>query len=153
MNKIKYDTLNTRKDHDVAEVARIHCAAPSEWVDDHFYSEESLSRAIAKLRNPGNRNHVLLARNPEDEIVGLHWVQLEVTPEAKLGSVFSLWVCPRYRVQGVATHLKKLAEAWLINNGAREVRTMVYVDNSKMIALNKKLGYRVVRVGMSKRLS
>lgn len=153
MNELKYETLDLNSDKDVAEVAKIHCEAPGEWVASHSYSEESVTRAVENLRGLKRSCYVVLARNPDNEIVGLHWVQLEVRPEAKFGNVISLWVHPKYRQKGVATHLKELAESWLRNNGASEARTQVYVDNGKMVALNEKLGYKVVLVGMSKSLN
>lgn len=153
MNELKYENLDPDCDQDVADVAKIHCETPREWMADHAYSAESVNRAIRNLRDPEQRNYVVLARNPQGEIVGLHWVQLEVKSEARLGNVCSLWVLPKYRQQGIATRLKELAESWLRSNGATEVRTMVYIGNERMIGLNKKLGYEVVRVGMSKSLS
>lgn len=153
MNELKFDTLDIRNDQDVTEVARIHCEAPAEWVAGHSYSADAVNRTVENLRSAERSSYVMLARNQEDEIVGMHWVQLEVRPEASFGNVFSLWVHPQYRQKGVATHLKELAELWLRRNGASEIRTNVYVKNRKMMTLNKKLGYKVVLVGMSKHLN
>lgn len=52
----------------------------------------------------------------------------------------------------MTTRLKELVEAWLRSLGASEVRTQVYVENNKMLALNEKLGYKVILVGMAKKL-
>lgn len=152
MKELKYDNLDLRSDQDIAEVARIHCEAPGEWAVDHSYSADSVLRTIKNLRSSGQSHYVVLARNLKNEIVGLHWVQLEDQSEVRLGNVLSLWVHSKYRQQGVATRLKELAECWLRSSGASEIRTKVYVENTKMIALNKKLGYRVVLFGMSKDL-
>lgn len=153
MDELKYENLDLRNDQDVARVAKIHCEAPGEWMTGHSYSADAVSRAVENLRSPEHSSYVVLAWSPENEIVGLHWVQLEDRSEVRLGNIFSLWVHAKYRQRGIATRLKELGEAWLRSNGVSEVRTQVYLENSKMLALNKKLGYKVVLMGMSKHLN
>lgn len=152
MNELKFENLDLNNDEDVLAVATIHCGAPGEWVSGHSYSDDCVDRAVENMRNSVHSCHVVLARNPNHELVGLHWVQLEVRSDQKFGNVVSLWVHPGFRRQGVGTRLKELAESWLRSNGASEIRTQVYVENSKMMALNEKLGYKTVLLGMSKSL-
>lgn len=95
---------------------------------------------------------MVLARSQKNKLVGMHWVKVEDRSDKKFGNVVSLWVHKGYRRQGVATRLKELVEAWLRSQGASEVRTHVYVVNNKMLALNEKLGYKVILVGMAKKL-
>ncbi|GGD62791.1 GNAT family N-acetyltransferase [Lacimicrobium alkaliphilum] len=152
MTELKYQDLDLHNDQDVAEVAKIHCEAPGEWVPDHSYADDSVARAVENLRSSKHCSYVVLARRTDDRIVGMHWVQIEARSEAKFGNIFSLWVHPKYRQQGVATRLKELAEFWLRSNEVSEIRTNVYLENRRMMALNEKLGYKVVLVGMSKQL-
>ncbi|MFC3851720.1 GNAT family N-acetyltransferase [Salinispirillum marinum] len=136
----------------MAEVAKVHCDVPREWLAEHRYSAESIHQTIEKLRSPACRNYVILAKNSSNAIVGLHWVQIAEKSEPLHGNVLSLWVHPQFRQRGVATRLKTSAESWLSSNGVSEVRTQVYVANTKMMALNQKLGYQVTMVGMAKKL-
>lgn len=152
MKELKFENLDLNNDEDVLAVAKVHCAAPGEWNSDHSYSEECVARALDDLRNSVHGCHVVLVRSQENELVGMHWVKLEARSDRTFGNVVSLWVHRDHRRQGVATRLKELVEIWLRSNGASEIRTHVYMENSKMLALNQKLGYKAVLVGMAKDL-
>lgn len=152
MTTLNYEQLDPSNDQDVREVARRHCEAPGEWVADHACSEAAVLGTIDTLRDPECCHCVALARCPRNGIVGFHWVQLEIRLDNRLGNALSLWVHPEWRRQGIATHLKTLAERWLRSKDVSEIRTEVYLNNRNMQALNKKLGYETVLVGMSKRL-
>lgn len=151
MIELKYENLDFSNSDDVTQVAKIHCDTPREWVANHSYSADAINKVIEKLRSPDHIHHVVVAREPvSDRITGVHWVQLEISPESRIGHIHSLWVHPEFRQRGVATHLKEMVEDWLRQNEASEIRTQVHVENAKMISLNKKLGYNMVRIGMSK---
>ncbi|WP_339899552.1 GNAT family N-acetyltransferase [uncultured Gilvimarinus sp.] len=150
MKEFSFDILDLKNDEDVLEAATLHCGVPGEWNSDHSYSEESVVRAVEDLQNSVHACYVVLARNEKNKLVGMHWVKLESRCDEKFGNVASLWVHPNYRRQGVATQLKELAETWLRDHGATEIRTQVYMENRKMRALNEKLGYKVKLVGMAK---
>ena len=149
---LKFTKLDLGKEQDVEFVARIHCEAPGEWVADHSFTEESVKQTIERLKNIEKVHQAFLTRNADNKIVGFHWVQLESRPETTVGHVLSLWVHPDYRKKGVATRLKTQAESWMRSKGVSEVRTQVYLENQKMMALNNKLGFETVMVGMSKKL-
>lgn len=55
-------------------------------------------------------------------------------------------------MQGVATRLKSQGEAWCLERGITELRTNVYTVNETMVALNRRLGFDVVMLGMVKTL-
>lgn len=153
MNELVFAELDPSIESDIVTVARVHCAAPIEWSEDHSYTEEDLKRTVEQLKNAETNQYVLLARNPFEEIIGLHWVQLEQKPETKRGHIKSLWVHPDYRQLGIATQLKTLVEQWMAVNGVTEIRTQVYLKNERMVELNKRLGFDVVMVGMVKTLT
>ncbi|WP_049722973.1 GNAT family N-acetyltransferase [Gilvimarinus polysaccharolyticus] len=150
MNQLNYGILDINNDRDITVVADMHCRAPEEWMSGHLYTEKLVVRTVEKIRNSKEKCYVAIARNEENTIVGMHWIQLEVRDEEKFGNIFSLWVNPKYRQLGVATHLKGMAESWLRSKGASEIRSHVFLENKKMMVLNEKLGYKPVLLGMSK---
>lgn len=76
-------------------------------------------------------------------IVGDNWLQ----PETRYCEVFQLWVDPGYRRQGLATRLKRHIEAEADSRGVRFIYTHTEEQNSHVIELNLKLGYRKIRRG------
>ena len=76
--------------------------------------------------------------------------------------MFQLWVAPDYRRRGLATRLKKQAEAESRRRGVKLIYTHTEEQNSHVIELNRKLGYvearrgpiwdAVIRVSLIKRI-
>lgn len=61
--------------------------------------------------------------------------------------VYDLWVSPARRRQGLATLLKLEMERHMRSRGVAMVYTHTEQSNEHIIALNERLGYRVIRTG------
>lgn len=62
------------------------------------------------------------------------------------GHVMSVAVDPDYRGLGIGKRLMEAVEARLSNDGIKQVRLEVAVNNSVAIKMYEELGYRVVRI-------
>lgn len=153
MQGLVYRQLDPDAQADVAEVARLHCAAPREWDASHRYSKQMLQKVESRLNgSDGSINFVELVCNVVDDIVAFHWVQAKPKEDRPHAQVVGLWVHPEHRKQGVASKLKKRGEDWCLAQGITELRTNVFTANQTMVELNQRLGYEVVMVGMVKTL-
>ncbi len=61
--------------------------------------------------------------------------------------IFQLWVAPEYRRRGLATRLKRQAEADALRRGITLIYTHTEERNSHVIELNLKMGYQEARRG------
>jgi ribosomal protein S18 acetylase RimI-like enzyme len=61
--------------------------------------------------------------------------------------IFELWVAPECRRRGLATALKRLAEALAAAQGIRMILTYTEVTHAAVLRLNEKLGYQAVYRG------
>lgn len=61
--------------------------------------------------------------------------------------IFQLWVAPEFRRRGLASGLKRQAEAESLQRGVQLLYTHTEERNHHVIAMNVKLGYREVRRG------
>ena len=68
-------------------------------------------------------------------------------PDGAFCEIFQLWVAPKYRRRGLATSLKKQAEAESLRRGVRLLYTHTEERNAHVIEMNRELGYREVRRG------
>lgn len=95
---------------------------------------------------------VILAKDHLGEIVGLHWMELNLFQETKIAKIISLWVNEIYRKNGIGLELKRRGEKWAIAQGANHILTHVFCANQKMIDYNKRLGYSPWKLEMVKKL-
>lgn len=149
-----YEHLDLSDTKSICEIARIHCNVPAEWEDGFECSESQVNKIASKLcvTSQGCENLVVVARNRNEELIGFHWIQLTETGLDRYGEIYSLWVSAIVRRQGVGSNLKTVAEKWLKSQGVSKVKTKVYSSNTKMIALNNKLGFTTEMVRMVKKL-
>lgn len=61
--------------------------------------------------------------------------------------IFQLWIAPEFRRRGLASQLKRLAEAESVHRGVKLIYTHTEERNEHVLELNRKLGYREVRRG------
>jgi ribosomal protein S18 acetylase RimI-like enzyme len=67
--------------------------------------------------------------------------------DGRFVEIFQLWVKACYRRQGIATGLKTKVEEAAMGRGVNTIYTHTEADNTHVIALNEKMGYRTVRSG------
>ena len=68
-------------------------------------------------------------------------------PDGAFCEIFQLWVAPEHRRRGLASGLKRQAEAESLRRGVRLLYTHTEERNVHVIEMNRKLGYREVRHG------
>jgi len=73
---------------------------------------------------------------------------------SKVGYIESLFVLSEYRKQGISRKLCELLEEWSIENGAKEIASDAYADNTDSIEFHKAIGFTVNKpiVGFIKKL-
>ncbi len=74
-------------------------------------------------------------------------ISSELPPDGMFCEIFQLWVDPRFRRQGIASKLKNALDSVTMEGGVRAIYTHTEEDNLHVLDLNKKLGYREVRLG------
>jgi ribosomal protein S18 acetylase RimI-like enzyme len=68
-------------------------------------------------------------------------------PDGRFAEIFQLWVDRAFRRRGIATALKGAVDAAARSRGIEMIYTHTEERNTHVLALNQKLGYRVVRRG------
>lgn len=135
------------------ELAAIHEVVPRGWSPESQVSEKSVQRTadtfMAAALEPYSL--ILTARDPSGDIIGFHWLRIDKdAPE--WAHIHSLWVAEARRNQGIGTALKREGEDWARRQGAKRLFTSVNVANTRMIAMNERLGFVAESVDMVKKL-
>lgn len=112
---------------------------------------ENSEEIIAQLTGDASKHHCLGAFD-DGSMVGVIRLNMMTIDQRPACHVRALWVHQDLRGRGVATRLKELAETWARAMGAAFMDTNVRVTNERMIALNTKMGYEVVRLNFRKGL-
>ena len=68
-------------------------------------------------------------------------------PDGAFCEIFQLWVAPEFRRRGLATSLKRHAEAESLRRGVSLIYTHTEERNTHVLAMNHKLGYHEIRRG------
>ena len=85
-------------------------------------------------------------------MIAAHFLQRMEIDKRPAAHIHGLWVHPNYRGKGLAAKLKETGEAWARKIGCQFMDSNVRVENSKMISLNKEMGYEVARFNFRKQL-
>lgn len=67
--------------------------------------------------------------------------------DGRFVEIFQLWVAPEHRRKGIATILKRKLEELAKSKGVNLIYTHTEEQNTHVIELNEKLGYRSIRRG------
>lgn len=133
MAEVPEEMLRELHDCDT-ETARDH---PEYNGHDHSYDD--WLRWQGKVRVPSLR---VMAMDG-DRIAGYTWLQL---PETEGQSGYSLYTCVRraYRKRGVGLAVKLVSIDEAIKRGVTQLRTNNNPENGPMLAVNDRLGYRLI---------
>ena len=154
MKKMNYGFLNFENEAELKAAAYAHESAPLNWDPNYFVTADRVKMWVdvfLKIKDRGDA-FVYVARNETKNIVGFHWVNIEIKEEKKCARIDSLWVDQSCRKQGVASRLKFEGEKWAKDQGATSIRTGVFYNNQRMIEFNIKLGFKPQQVEMTKTL-
>src|SRR5688572_764779 len=113
-------------------------AALLENVADHRMVAAILFRFRQRPERAGETPDAWLFRELPDELF---------EPGRCFCTVFTLWVDPTERRRGHATRLKRHLEEVARARGATLIYTHTAAANTEALALNRKLGYQIVRTG------
>jgi ribosomal protein S18 acetylase RimI-like enzyme len=108
---------------------------------------ESEWRAAARASSSGDRRAWFLAERTADgdpEVVGI--VQARRRPPASC-LLFSMWVAPNARRQGVGRQLVDAVSSWAAGWGGREIVLWVFESNEGAIRLYENVGFEHIRSG------
>ncbi len=159
---IELRTLNYGDSAEVRAYLEVLFDISAEGDEFHFdKSPEFIDRALIKARREENASNTFAGlalersagvRDRRKEIVGVHVLRrLEEGPLVG-AHVSGLWVAEHRRRQGVARRLKAMGESWAREMGASFLNTNVLVNNQRMLAFNRSLGFADYRINMRKRL-
>jgi len=126
----------------IYRLAKWHNETPSLWIENYQASEEDIQETISRMQS--KKNYIAVAE--EEEIKAFIWAEVDDHEVM----ILSLYVEPNVRQQHLGTYLKEALETWCKITGISKIKTTVHSKNSKMIALNEKLGYQAKMIHMEK---
>lgn len=142
------------------EVYQLICSHEYSWRDSdpHGYkakTEEERQKTVdyfIEKQNETNVKDTGFLAIEKGKVLGGHLLEIINVDGRRACHIHVLWVDSSYRGQGIASELKKLGEAWAIENECSLIDSNVRVSNKGMVALNKKLGFQIVRYNFRKPL-
>lgn len=122
---------------------------PGFRVDRYFL--EDYSRDLRRAaRDP---NEALMVLEQDGQVCGFIWGALMSTlVDLRVGYIKNVYVAPHLRGSGQAQRLMTAMERWLFDQGADKVMLDASVCNPRAVAFYEKMGYKVERVRMVKRM-
>ena len=111
------------------------------WVFEDFQSHEIVGMILCIFRDLNSLSQF----TPNWEFFTR--IRQFLPSDGRFGEVFSLWVAPAFRRQGLATRLKQQFEAETRMRDMSMLYTHTELTNTHVIELNRKLGYREIRRG------
>ncbi|GAU77526.1 GNAT family N-acetyltransferase [Fusibacter sp. 3D3] len=134
------------------QIATWHNQTPKIWVPNFQASREDIEKDIQRIQQTNPKDLFLgIAVDTTHTLQGFIWAYKQEKPEDSV-MILSLYTSKTHRKKGHATQLKLLLEAWCKDEGIKTIETTVHYTNSKMLELNKKLGYTAGMVSMRKTL-
>jgi GNAT superfamily N-acetyltransferase len=91
--------------------------------------------------------------NNDNKVIGYHLIKK--TPYMRdlyAGMVYTLWVSPDCRKNGIGSALKSRGEAWAKTSGLDHIYTWINSKNLESISLNQKMGYEVTNYKLKKKI-
>ena len=159
---IEFRTLNYRDSAEMRAYLEVLFDISAEGDEFHFdKSPEFIDRALIKARREEDESNTFAGialergagvRDRRKEIVGLHVLRRMEEGPLVGAHVSGLWVVEHRRRQGVARRLKAMGESWARRMGASFLNTNVLVNNERMLAFNRSLGFVDYRINLRKRL-
>lgn len=151
MDKINYRRADVANKNEIEFVARVDVEIPVLFDSDFSTNEKAFQAALKRIEKLSNEDFFDIAVNSIGEVVGVHIIKKSAYFDRFAGSIYMLWVSPKFRNQGIATELKRRGEIWAKELKLDHLYTWVHVDNSKMLKLNNKLEYKTTHHKMIKK--
>lgn len=150
--KVIYRRINFHDGEELKFLASTDVEIPALFDADFSTDDESVQKMLKALEKFTDEDFCQIAVNERGQIVGYHIIKKVPYFNRFAGSIYTLWVSPDWRNKGYATELKRQGEAWAKDCGLDHIYTWVHADNSKMVKLNKAMGYQTVNYKMKKKI-
>ena len=141
---------NLQDEAEVKLLAEIDMTIPAKFDKDFVINEQMTLDRAKFLKSVNDNDFFEVAVDENKNIVGFHVVKKVPHFDKFAGRIDTLWVSPSFRKHGLASDLKKHAEAWAIEHNLDHLHTWVHSDNTKMISINKRMSYKIVNYKMRK---
>lgn len=135
---------NLKDESEVKLLAEIDMTIPAKFDKDFVINEQMALDRAKFLKSVTESDFFEVVIDENKNIVGFHLVKKVPHFDKFAGRINTLWVSPKFRENGLATILKNHAEAWAIEQNLDHLHTWVHSDNTKMISINKRMGYKII---------
>jgi len=150
---LRYRRIRLEDEKEVRVICEIDAVIPAMFDPDFPSDEKVVLDRISDLKKCFNDEDFLeVAVDQQERILGFHIVKQVEVFGRRVAQIYTLWVSPEFRNNGVAATLKQRAEVWAQDRGIGHIETWVHPRNSRMVDLNQKNGFEVVSLKMKKRL-
>jgi RimJ/RimL family protein N-acetyltransferase len=155
MNKWICRRVDFNNDKEMMFIAETDILIPAKFDSEFPTDEKMIADRLKHFREKFNEADFFdVAVSESNEIVGFHVIKKHSHFNNKdVGNIYTLWVSKDFRKQGVAKELKRRGEDWAKKSNLDHLYTWVHSDNSKMLSLNKKMGFEIVNHKMIKKMS
>ncbi|MGZ3770252.1 MAG: GNAT family N-acetyltransferase [Bdellovibrio sp.] len=150
--KIKFRRIDFNSRDELYFIAKIDVGIPALFDNDFSTDDEAVEKMFKAMEKFTPEDFCEVGVNSKNEIVAYHIIKKTPYFNRFAGSIYTLWVSPEYRKQGIGTEIKKRGEAWAKDNGLDHIYTWVHADNLKIQNLNKELGFQIVNYKMKKKI-
>ena len=153
MIKITYRSVDFNNENELLFTAKMDVQIPAKFDVEFPTDEKMLHDRLKHFKEKFNQEDYFELALVDYKIVGFHIIKKQPYFDNKnVGNIYTLWVSPEFRRSGIAKELKKRGEDWAKKFNLDHLYTFVHVDNSKMLSLNKKLGYKPTNIKMVKKI-
>jgi len=152
--EISFRNANTLNLDEIRYIAEIDSSIPPVHDSDFRCDEETIQKEMEFLIKKLSADDFFeVAVDSKDKVIGFHVVKK--TPYIRdlfAGAVYTLWVAPEFRKNGIGSALKKRGEDWARRLELDHIYTWINAKNEQSILVNQKLGYEITNYKLRKKL-
>jgi GNAT superfamily N-acetyltransferase len=152
--EISFRRANTSNLEEIRLIAEIDSRIPPKHDSDFRFDEETVQKEMNfMLKKVSDQDFFEVAIDSRDQIIGFHLIKKDpYIRDLFAGNIYTLWVSPEYRRNGIGSTLKHRGEDWARKSGLDHINTWINTKNQKSISLNEKLGYEITSYKLRKKL-
>lgn len=152
MGNFVYRRADIANRQEMEFIARVDIEIPALFDADFSTNENAFQDELKRMDKLTNEDFFDVAVSDDGDVVAFHIIKKIAYFDRFAGSIYTLWVSPNFRKQGIATELKRRGEAWAKNLNLDHIHTWVHVANHQMLKLNTDLGYKSTHHKMIKKI-
>jgi GNAT superfamily N-acetyltransferase len=152
--KFTFRRADLSNEAELRTIAEIDAGIPPLYDADFRNDAETIAKELDFFKNKlTGEDFFDVAVDTQGRIVGFHLVKkVPYLRDLFAGAVYTLWVDPIDRNNGVGTILKQRGEAWARQSKLDHLYTWIHSRNQPSLGLNEKLGYEIVNYKLKKKL-